>query len=157
MADETLDAFVKSIHTLDTSRRVGWAKLFAALDRLELLEAENNRLSEDNKLLSMVCGFSYGVLKSVGMQGIYKKYLRGNLQSLDSQFSQGAINAGIKKGAEWRDRLPLNIERAAKSEFHNLGFEAGGRKCRQLLAAEFGFADESELLAFLGTYRGDPA
>ena len=106
---EVVGAFVKSVNDLDASRRVAWAKMYAALQRGEEAERQLAIAREDNLLLSRFAGFSYGAILALGVGDIYRDYLSGDLSAIASYLPKGSINAGTSTGNSWLTRFPEAI------------------------------------------------
>jgi len=134
---EVVGAVAKSINTMDTSRRVAWAKMYAALQRGEEAERDLERAREDRILLSRFGGFAFGALQRLGLAAIFREYLGGGTDLLSSYFEQGAVNAGREAGGEWRESHRKAIFRASREAALN-------RLCKQ-----FGFDGQEELFDFM--------
>lgn len=158
---EVVSAVVKSVNDMDASRRVGWAKMYAALATGEKAERELAIAREDIALLSKFAGFSFGALQSLGLRDIYKCYCKGDLDQLQSYFPSGAMNSGRNVGEGWRkgwitrlaDKTAMYEARARAHEASEKQFVAAKRVVREELVQEFGFDDESALLTYLGKHR----
>lgn len=134
---EVVGAVVTSINTMDTSRRVAWAKMYAALRRGEEAERDLERAKEDKILLSRFGGFAFGALQRLGLAAIFREYLGGGDDLLSSYFEQGAVNAGREAGAAWKEHHRKAIFRAAREAALN-------RICRQ-----FGFDGQEDFFDFM--------
>lgn len=164
-AEEVITALATSVNGLDASRRVGWAKMYAALAAGEKAERELAIAREDIALLSKFAGFTYGALQELGLRDIYHAYLRGDLDALQTYFPSGAMRHGREVGAhwvkEWKVRLVDKTEyykaRAAAKEANEAQFAAAKHVVREELAAEYGFADKDALTAYLAQYNGGAA
>ncbi|WP_195167619.1 hypothetical protein [Mycobacteroides abscessus] len=106
IAPELVGAVTKSVNCLDTSRRVAWAKMYAALERGEQAERDLSRAREDVELLSRLAGFAYGITKALGLEKLYADYLNGDVGQIGEYLQQGAINAGVNSGESAIGRFP---------------------------------------------------
>jgi hypothetical protein len=176
---ETIAALTTSVQSLDVSRRVGWARSYEALDQKEELERDLNIARGDNLLLSKFCGFSYGILQSLGLEALYDdNFFRGrggDISSISSAFTQQSISAGKSAGDQWLDRNKRSSEecrstieiiearRAVKRAEMLAAAErrdVGGRLFRKArkaelvsLAKEYGFPAVEVMLNYLKQYR----
>lgn len=161
-SSETVKAFVKSVNDMDASRRVGWAKMYAALAAGEKAERELGIAREDLALLSKFAAFTYGALQSLGLRDIYHAYLKGDLDQLQTYFPSGAMNMGRNVGQGWRrdwiarlaDKTAMYEARAKAQEVNEGQMVAAKHLVREELCEEYGFADEDELRAFLAQHKG---
>ena len=157
---ETVKAFVKSVNDMDASRRVGWAKMYAALAAGEKAERELGIAREDLALLSKFGGFTFGALQTLGLYDIYNSYLQGDTSKLSTYFPDGAMNHGRQVGAKWVkdwkirlvDKTAMYEARAKAQEVNEGQMVAAKHLVREELCEEYGFADESELRAYLALH-----
>lgn len=103
---EIVGAVVTSIDNLDTSRRVAWAKMYAALARGEEAQRDLSRSREDAKLLSMLSGFAYGALEALlghaENDRLFREYLpNGDLKNIKTFLPRGALVDGKDRAHRW--------------------------------------------------------
>ena len=163
-AEESPAALIaKATQGLDASRRVGWAKMYEALARGEKAERELAIAREDLALLSKFAGFTYGALQALGLRDIYRAYLKGDLDKLQSYLPNGAINMGRNVGEGWRrdwiarlaDKTAMYEARAKMREANERQMAAARHQVREELMQEYGFADESALRAHLSAHQAE--
>lgn len=155
--DEVASVVVKSFNDIDTSRRVGWAKMYAAIAAGEKAERELGIAREDLALLSRFAGFTFGALQGFGLYDIYQTYLKGDTSKLTSYFEDGAMNQGRNVASQWVDDWKARLvdktayleARAKAHEANEKQFKAAKRQVCEELCAEFGFADEAAMRAHL--------
>lgn len=161
ISEEVLTAYARTVNDLDSSRRVGWAKMYAAIAAGEKAERELAIAREDVALLSKFAGFTFGALQALGLRDIYHCYLKGDLDQLQSYLPHGAINMGRNVGEGWRkdwiarlaDKTAMYEARARAHEANEKQFAAAKHQVREELVAEYGFADEQEMLDYLASRR----
>lgn len=160
---ETIGAFVRSVNDIDASRRVGWAKMYAAQAAADKAERELGIAREDLTLLSRFAGYTFGALQGFGLYEIYQGYLHGDRSKLTTYFPDGAMKLGREAaeryGSDWRHRIADKTAyyeaRAKASDANEMQFKAAKRQVHRELAAEFGFADEAEMRAYLNQHKGE--
>lgn len=154
---ETVGAFAKSIHDMDASRRVGWAKMYAAIEAGEQAQRELAIAREDLALLSKFAAFTYGALQALGLRDIYHAYLKGDLDQLQTYLPHTQINMGRNVGKGWRegwiarlaDKTAMYEARARMQEASEKQMVAARYLVLEQLCEEYGFADEDDLRAHL--------
>lgn len=112
---EVVGAVTKSINGLDTSRRVAWAKMYAALERGEQAQRDLNVCREDREMLSALAGFAYAVIETFlgtsETKNLYHEYLpKADLKELQKLFPEGALNDGADRAQRWIKKLGSRIE-----------------------------------------------
>jgi hypothetical protein len=158
---DVLTDYARTVNDLDSSRRVGWAKMYAALAAGEKAERELAIAREDIALLSKFAGFTFGALQSLGLRDIYHTYLKGDLDQLQSYLPNGAINMGRNVGQGWRegwiarlaDKTAMYEARAKAQAANEKQMAAARYLVREELAEEFGFATVDELRDYLSHRR----
>ncbi|OYN76843.1 hypothetical protein [Mycolicibacterium sphagni] len=158
---DVVAALTKSVHSTEASRRVGWARMYAALAAGEKAERELGIAREDIALLSKFAGFTYGALQALGLRDIYHAYLRGDLDQLQSYFPNGAMQHGREVGStwgkDWINRLADKTEyykaRAAAHEVNEKQWAAAKVAAANELATEYGFASADEMREYLAQHK----
>lgn len=112
---EVIEAVSKSVLGAESSRRVAWAKMYAALARGEQAERQLAIAREDIELLSRFSAFSFGALKAFGLDGVYRDYLKGDLSLVMGYMPQGAMNAGRSSGESWFMRWPGTLAKMSET------------------------------------------
>ncbi|MCV7174808.1 hypothetical protein [Mycolicibacterium sphagni] len=162
LATETASALAVSVHAVDASRRVGWARMYAAAANAERFERELGIAREDIALLSKFAGFTYGALQALGLRDIYKAYLRGDLDQLQTYFPNGAMNHGREVGSQWVEDWKVRIvdktryyeARAAMREANEKQMAAARHLVAEEMAAEYGFTSTDEMRNYLAERSG---
>ncbi|MCG7607180.1 hypothetical protein [Mycobacterium sp. CnD-18-1] len=98
------DALATALSVTDTSRRVGWAKYFSAVEQANELAHDYNLSQSDVRLLAESAGFLYGILSAIapGIESELPKetYALGVL----SMLPDSSISAGKRHGKKWKPR-----------------------------------------------------
>jgi hypothetical protein len=109
--DQVVSALTKSVHDLDASRRVGWAKMFSAVERLDVAERDRSIAKEDRQLfcqrLSYLYGFFERYLEWLGEPGkIASRELHMALSRVSSEPIRSVLDSTeMRHGREHAERV----------------------------------------------------
>lgn len=167
MSEQVVEALTKSIHAIDGSRRVGWAKAFAAEEsadeahRIAALTAEDR--SAYRRGASFLWGVVIGLTQGFGAPEIKDELFTetGELELLlDPKVSAAGRRRGERIAAERLDaderaaaKSAAKTEKKRSSRSLEVSFQKGGRKRIADLARSYGFTDVNEMDAVLAKWQ----
>lgn len=108
-------ALVKSVHAMDSSRRVGWAKAFAAAEQAEEAHRIAALTAGDRDAYRWGASFLWGVLMewTNGLDAPeVRDHLIDNIGELAFILDTSAVSTGRRRGRRLADAFSLLVERS---------------------------------------------
>jgi len=164
---ETERALSKAVVTLDSSRRVGWAKAFATAEKLEEASRDINVLTGDRnafrKGLSYLYGFYTGWTQGAA-DGAIAQALQDVTDGYDLVLDSNIVAAGLRRGEQLRDvdefvsgeadrQAEQKLARRQSQDALDKAFRAGQDHERRRLAKRYGLGSVDQLHAVLGAWQ----
>ena len=139
----------------EASRRVGWAKAYAAEENLDVLAGDYNRARDDRenfkKGLSFLWGFTMAWFKSES-PALYRDILRQVLR-YEATLDPRIMGAGASWGTRARRQNDANPTAAANFAENDAFMRDLKYRARASLAAKYGFETIQDMEALLERYQ----
>lgn len=157
--NETVEALARSVTTLDSARRVGWAKSYNAEEREQEALRDLNVARGDLAIMAKFTAFCFGLLQGAAPGA--EQLATENTAAVMSMLPRPPIDAGQQEGQRWqREHIGAANAKAirikASTEAYRSGrkAKAAARKQeRDSLIKRYGFPDEAALVNWLEQYR----
>lgn len=88
------EALVKSVHVMDTSRRVGWGKFYAEAEKVDDLSRDLNMARSDFDLMSRFAGYLYGAMTVAAPKVISDLPAEVDRLGILTMLPQASMNSG---------------------------------------------------------------
>lgn len=103
------DALVKSVHVMDASRRVGWAKYFSSVEAADELARDLNMARSDSDLMCRFAGYLYGLVTVAAPELAVELPITMDRAGVLSMLPDESLSAGKRAGARWHRKLAKRL------------------------------------------------
>ena len=150
---EQVEALSKAVLSTDAGRRVGWAKVFAAEEKLSSASRDLNIMRAERDILYRYASTLHGVLHGIGCGPEVTDLIKGEHDSIGAVLDPRIVNSAALAAAEAMRATELRrASDAARKKMRNTAnrqFKAGQEHERTRLARQFGFPNEAAMFNHL--------